>query len=875
MTTTDEASELTEAQAFEAILQWSLDRPAWQRDALRRLVINGRLAETDIQELTAICCDKAAKSVPLAKEHLKSVGASGEPISLVRIAAPTGINALPDDQALDFSKVGLSIVYGDNGSGKSGYVRILKHACRTRDGQTSIRRDVEDTAVTPQSATIAFARAGVEDSHNWTPAAPTHAELPSVSIFDTRSANIHVEKTNAVAYIPEPMQVLEALAAACDTIKGNIDIQIVQRRSQTPHVLSAPALSRDTAAGAFVFNLSAKSSIAQLELLAKLSEAESKRLVEIQADLAQEPQKVVARLQAQKTKLQSIRTSISKLCTASGEAAFTERDRLLKESDQKAEAARVASEALFAASPLPDIGKDIWRALWDAARRYSNEVAYPERKFPRAVAGDDLCVLCQQPLSQEAVDRQSTFESFIQGTTKADELKASNALQKFYGDATKASVASVARQDVAAFFAADLDDLNLSAQIRRTVTISAWRLRALIAGKAAPVPAFAFADGDCAAIDARLSQRISQLSSDQKSPEWLALLKEHRELQDRQALSSLIVDIKAEVARRSEIAKLEIAAKDANKRPITNKNKELSDKLVTNALRGRFAREVEKLKLSRMPVELRKVKDSNAISYFQVALVEKPTEPIGEILSEGEHRCIALAAFLAELVTARRYSGIVFDDPMSSLDHIHRKAVAARLVEEAAHRQVIVFTHDLSFLYELRREAEAKSQNIHYQTVHRRGEKPGFVEGELPNKARSAIQLANILRSELKTVKHEFDKWPEVRRAVFSKGMIEQTREAWDQAIADFIYPVLGRFDNQIKGGSLYKLAVLQDNDVMSITEARKRLSEDLHASAQTLNPVAVTHAQLVDEVKKLEDWVHDIEARQKAAKAPAISYAP
>ena len=299
---------------------------------------------------------------------------------------------------------------------------------------------------------------------------------------------------------------------------------------------------------------------------------------------------------------------------------------MAKDADQKAEAARVASEALFAASPLPDIGKEIWRALWDAARRYSNEVAYPERKFPQAIAGDDLCVLCQQPLSQEAVDRQSTFESFIQGTTKADEVKATNALQRFYGDATKAALASLARQDVTTFFAADLDDLNLSAQIRRTATISAWRLRALIAGKAAPMPAFAFADGDCAAIDTRLSQRISQLSSDQKSPEWLALLKEHRELKDRQALSSLIEDIKAEVTRRSEIAKLETAAKDANKRPITNKNKELSDKLVTNALRGRFAREVEKLKLSRMPVELRKVKDSNAISHFRsLSLRSRPS----------------------------------------------------------------------------------------------------------------------------------------------------------------------------------------------------------------------------------------------------------
>ena len=85
---------------------------------------------------------------------------------------------------------------------------------------------------------------------------------------------------------------------------------------------------------------------------------------------------------------------------------------------------------------------------------------------------------------------------------------------------------------------------------------------------------------------------------------------------------------------------------------------------------------------------------------------------------------------------------------------------------------------------------------------------------------------------------------------MISKGVIEQLREAWDQAIADFIYPVLGRFDNHIKGGSLYKLAVLQEPDVVTITEARKRLSGDLHASAQTINPASVTHTELVAEVK-------------------------
>jgi hypothetical protein len=371
-----------------------------------------------------------------------------------------------------------------------------------------------------------------------------------------------------------------------------------------------------------------------------------------------------------------------------------------------------------------------------------------------------------------------------------------------------------------------------------------------------------------------VSDRITKLSADGKSPERQAMIRDRNELEDKQALGGLVEDAKAQITRLQEVAKLETAAKDAQKRLVTTKNKELSDKLVTNALRGRFAREVEKLKLSRMPVELKKVRDSNAVSYFQVVLVEKPSEPIGEILSEGEHRCIALAAFLAELVTSKQYSGIVFDDPMSSLDHIHRKAVAARLVEEAAHRQVVVFTHDLTFLYELRREADAKAQSIHYQTVFRRNEKPGHIEGDLPNKARSALQLAHAIRSELKAMKPDFDKWPEVRRTLISKGVMEQLREAWDQAIADFIYPVLGRFDNMIKGNSLYKLAVLTDADVATITEARRRLSEDLHVSAQTLNPENVTHQQLVDEVKKLEDFAHDIDSRQKTATAPAVSFA-
>jgi hypothetical protein len=90
-----------------------------------------------------------------------------------------------------------------------------------------------------------------------------------------------------------------------------------------------------------------------------------------------------------------------------------------------------------------------------------------------------------------------------------------------------------------------------------------------------------------------------------------------------------------------------------------------------------------------------------------------------------------------------------------------------------------------------RREAEAKGHPVQYQTVCRKQSRQGHVEGELPMKAKSAQQLAQSLRSELKEARQQqFDSWADARSTIFSKVVIEQLREAWDQGIADLIFPV-------------------------------------------------------------------------------------
>jgi energy-coupling factor transporter ATP-binding protein EcfA2 len=869
--TTNPSSPLTEKAALSDLLAWAEKRPAWQKDALRRLVAGEVLDEQAIEELSELCFDPSRSHTPISQSHIATETSAADPISLLSITNPTAINALARQQMLSFEPSGLTVIYGDNGSGKSGYVRILKHACRSRDEKFAIHRNVEDKTETPQSAEICFTRGATAEQFNWTPDGEPHDDLPSVSIFDSRSASIHVESTNEVAYIPRPMRLLEALADASDRIKTALDGRVAQLKSQVPLAISNPSLSRQTAAGSYVFGLTATSNIPQLDKLATLTAQETSRLAVLETDFAQDPKRAVARLENQRIEVERIRTTLAALIAATNQASFAEINALRKAHGDAVEAASVASQQLFSASPLPEVGQAAWQKLWEAARTYADNAAYPERTFPSSET-DTLCVLCQQPLSADAIARQQTFESFVKSSTKAEEATARNKLDGALaqlkgrmlrlGDVTKSSK----------FLTTEIGDVALSRQVRRALVVVLWRLRAMVRAHAEPRPLDADPLDALLALTTDLKTRAAQLSADTESDEYKKLKSEYLELKERAALAPLVPDIKAHIARLKEIESINTALKATAKKPITDKNKELSDRMVTDALRGRFAREIGKLKLSRMPVELRKEKDRQAVSYFRVALVESPSAKVGEIFSEGEHRCVALAAFLAELVTAQRYSGIVFDDPMSSLDHIHRNAVAARLVEEAEHRQVIVFTHDLVFLYELRREAEKANRPIAYRNIRRQHDRPGYIENQLPDKAKSGLEMCNALRSSLKTAKPGFHNLSDTDRTIFCKGAIGQLRDCWEQAISDYIRPVLERFDNKVKPSSIFKLGILTEADVKQVMSAQARLSEDLHSSATALNPEAVSLDDLLAEVKALEDWIHSIRDRQRAASKPNLT---
>lgn len=863
----------TEAEALANILAWSVDSPGWHRDALRRLATQAALEPAEIDELASICKgDNPA--VPLEAEHLRGPNRDQGEVCLRQVHGVRHVNALAPDQKLTLHRVGLTIIYGDNGSGKSGYARILKRVCRARmPGRgEEIGPDIYDAAPGTPSATIEYAIGGQNRTCAWQLGQAADTALSGISVFDSRTANVHVDDTNDLAYTPFPLNLLGTLAQLCRSVKDKLAAEIAQIKAQTPEAIRTPACGTDTTVGKLMARLTANTAPATVEALATLTQAEQDRFAQLASDLAGDPARAARQLTVLKAKVDGHIARLDRLFASISDETANNLRRHAVDSDAARRAAEAASSALFRDEPLPQIGSEVWQALWASARAFSDTEAYPERRFPVTDPGC-VCVLCQQELTPVAADRLNRFEAFVRNDShqraEAARLAYDRALATFKGEAI--SLAELA--NIVATVRDELRQDTLALAIKGATLRALWRHRQIRRRHADPSAAIApFTEYSRQALvdqAAGVEVRANTLTTEAGSPARAALLAEKAELTDRQWLGGIKADVLAEIERQKQIARLEAAQRDTTTNRTTTKSTEIAQALVTDALRAQFAREVASFEIAGLAVELRQQNSVQGIPRFKVALTRKPTAAVGQVLSEGEYRCVALAAFMAELATTENKSSIVFDDPVSSLDHMHREAVAKRLVAEAAHRQVIVFTHDLAFLFELNRAADDAQPKppVAISSISRGADKAGFCRSEPPFKARRVSDITASLSNQLAGERYHFeqgnhDEW---RKSV--KSIAATLRDTWEIAVEEVVGHVLRRLSNEVKTPGLVKLTAITVPDCEAMRDGFGRCSELLHSAAAALNRPLPRPEALTAEIDALADWADSLRQRQGAAR--------
>jgi hypothetical protein len=108
-------------------------------------------------------------------------------IELETLSDITGVNKLAKNQTLKFSK-NLTIIYGENGTGKIGYGRILKSLGFSYDPNNTVHPNIYG-ADEAKTAIINFKSNGITKTFNWT-GDNKDAELQNISIFNNNCVQI-------------------------------------------------------------------------------------------------------------------------------------------------------------------------------------------------------------------------------------------------------------------------------------------------------------------------------------------------------------------------------------------------------------------------------------------------------------------------------------------------------------------------------------------------------------------------------------------------------------------------------------------------------------------------------------------------------------
>lgn len=249
----------------------------------------------------------------------------------------------------------------------------------------------------------------------------------------------------------------------------------------------------------------------------------------------------------------------------------------------------------------------------------------------------------------------------------------------------------------------------------------------------------------------------------------------------------------------------------------------------------------------------------------------------GDILSEGEQRAIAIGSFLAEVNLSGGKGGIVFDDPVSSLDHRRRERVSRRLALEAGQRQVIIFTHDIYFLCLLVEESKLAGIPITTQSLTSRAEGFGIADPELPFEGKNASKRIGALKAQQQTIAKLYREGEEQEYRKQTIDAYFRLRMTWERAVEEVLLrEVILRFRKGIETQRLIGVSV-DDDDYAQVTAGMSKCSNYAHDKA-FMGGVAVPEPdELLADITALETWralVHkrsDDTARKRKAGIVAI----
>ena len=616
---------------------------------------------------------------------------------LTKLENVEGVNALAENQTIEFNP-NLTIVYGANGSGKSSYIRLLKKVFYSKAPESILPNVHNVSGRKSINAKFTFKSNNVETSFSF--ADKENAEFEQFAVFDGNSVLKHLENKNEFEFRPSGLSFFAEYTNSIIRIEQKLNTEIQTKQiGNTAEDLSA-LFDGDSEIKTLVNNLKAETKIDELNKYTPFTDEDKTQRDAIQKQYdelllaSKGKEKELKMLEGIKSLLAQNKKAIENL-----NQFFTteviEKVRLdILDFVSKEEIAKSEGVEKFKTDKIDNVGTTEWKNFIVSAQTFAKMQKTENAFYPE---NGDNCLLCQQPLLDEAQKLISNYWTLIKSVAEQNAKQSQEKLKKIKGNYENLNFVLFPQDNILTIWLAEkypnelksleqkLSDLKTLAQI-------------IIANIQSKTAGERVESKVCIkqhdTIETAIDNSIKLLKDDGQIIELEKSLNAKTFLEHKEKFNIHFSKFEAFVNNQIWMSKAGKA--DYAKRKITETEKSLSNKYFNQKYIDAFNEECLKLN-GNFGIDINHTGTAGK-SYRQLKLKGKNPN---SILSEGEQKVIAIADFLAEMQLSEVNKGIIFDDPVTSLDERRKSEIAERLAKEALQKQVIIFTHDLVFVSSL------------------------------------------------------------------------------------------------------------------------------------------------------------------------------
>lgn len=835
------------------LITWLNNQPAWVRVAVEIFVKKGKIDESNIPYFADICvqeaggceCDKyKVTSTNLLSRNL------GNSFALRSLSDIEGVNAIDTNKAMVFAPKGINVIYGGNGVGKSGYIRVFKMISGATYRE-EIKPNIYKAKKVKPKCKVTIEEDGITSILDCNLQKPGEYDvLKKIDIFDTKIAQGYVHEEKEASFEPWIFSLFSALGESA----GKIKVELLNRKqSVILEEYDIPSAYEDLDYVKALKKIDYKTKIE--DICPAFSEEDESILEELKSKSQTEKNSLAIKVKLnQIDNIKEVETYFERF-----QPFYTDEnvERITKLSDEWiacGEAYKLSNELVGKNIDEIDEGcfeSDSWLKLWKFARLYYDSTK-KDNDIGFAEAGS-RCPLCHQLINSTDEKRMKTIDEYVNGQA-ADSLE--KAKDNYIQALVHCSYKSTTELD------AKTKDLKepIRSVIRDTNEIIIKNCKLINSVSNSPI---LIERVDVDSVIDRIAEVRNALYDEIKTLEKLNDEDEQKKYCERIAdleLKKVIngnakkIAINLEKIKKQHI--YDVALKLTSTTKLTNKSKELAKELITDAYIERFNDELRKLSNSGLTAQIVQGKARVGKTPYRVQLCGSEGEYVSpkDILSEGESRAVALAAFFAEAAGRTETCPLIVDDPISSLDYEYESKVIARLVEAAEKRQVIVFTHRISLVVGI--SDQIKDKKLFNELSLKATKTRKGIPGEPDINASAPDKILHKLQSEnLKKLR----KMDELSEDYYKEKhyICQQFRNCVEKSVEVYLIGgVVNRFRKDVQTTRIKYLPSITHEDCDLIDFMMTKYSAYDHSMSTETPLIEFEISEIEDDMQKFERWI-------------------